>query len=126
MYVKKENKVVPILYFSIAGLAFIFSIICFTMSTDLPWWSYSFNEYYGGDAYTGIQNVGVDISDNVIEVGYLLRDFAGMSTTSVGFILMIVACVLVTLGIKGILPVKYEKVEETKKVDTATSVQSEN
>ena len=68
MFVKKGSKLVAILYFVIAILALIFAIICFKSYSDyLPTssWAYTFYEYYGGDAYTGIQHACADVSENV-------------------------------------------------------------
>ena len=127
MYVKKENIVAPILYLSIAGIALIFAIICFSMKTDYPYWVYSINEYYNGDAYTGIQNVGFDISQNVRELGNVVRDFSKISTSCSGFILLIVSFVLATLGIKGLLPTKYIKIEEKKEeLNTVAETETQN
>ena len=37
--------------------------------------NYTYNESYGGDAYTGIQNAAADTSNNVKNIGYMLEEF---------------------------------------------------
>ena len=121
MFVKKESKLVTILYFVIAILALIFAITCFegySYYLSSSSWEYSYYAYYGGDAYTGIQHACVDVSDNVVQVGYLLRDTAyllrggiGYISDCIGYILMVASLVFATLGIKSLKPVTYIEVK---------------
>ncbi|MBR3804694.1 MAG: hypothetical protein IKJ14_05065 [Clostridia bacterium] len=111
MYEKRQNKIVAILYFSIAFIALVFSIILFVSITDnaglqrYPW-----KETYGGDAYTGMQNGIVDVAYNV---NYMALDLFEAITTSMGFALLIISFIFVVFGIKCFFPAKYVKIEET-------------
>ena len=98
-----SEKLTKWLYFGIAGISLIFAIVCFAMSGLKGSFEYSYNEYYGGDAYTGIQNVGVDVSRNVREVGKILIDFSTQLTTCFGFVLFVVALIFAVKGIKCII-----------------------
>ncbi|MBO5925778.1 MAG: hypothetical protein J6Q52_05945 [Clostridia bacterium] len=128
MFVKKGSKLVAILYFVIAILALIFAIECFEgYGKYLPSssWEYTNYEYYGGDAYTGIQHACTDISDNVVLVGYHLRHMAHLLSDCIGHILIVASLVFVTLGIKSLKPVTYIEVK-TDNIVNEENKQSEN
>ena len=135
MFVKKESKLVTILYFVIAILALIFAICCFIPDVigDVfpPETGYTSYEFYGGDAYTGIQHACADISNNVYYLGhsffwsfYGIKGIIGLFDC-IGYILMVSSLVFATLGIKSLKPATYIEVK-TDNIVNEENKQSEN
>ena len=71
--------------------------------TDVFWCgkSYVSHEYYGGDAYTGIQNAAADTANNIGELGYLISDIANMAFFFVGLFLIGLGLFLLGKAIYG-------------------------
>ena len=66
-------------------VAIILAIVIFTMDIG----SYESNEYYGGDAYTGIQQAAAQTANNVQEVGKMLRFGIGSIVMLHGLVLLL-------------------------------------
>jgi len=117
----KNNKTLSKLFFAVAFLAVALSALLFFMSTEVSIPSYSVHtsyEYYGGDAYTGIQQAAADTSRNVANLISTCR--SGLESVvkaiyiSVAFVLVALAGLFVTLGVKHKLVANEAKLEESK------------
>ena len=64
----------------IAVLGIIFAIICFNLSSG----GYEWNETYGGDAYTGIQNAAAQTANNVSTLNQNIKNISGYAFLMVG------------------------------------------
>lgn len=93
------NKTRSIFFTIVGALSIILSIVCFTKEIS----SGALHSYYGGDAYTGIQNAAADTSKNVVELSKIAK-------TGFGSILLIAGLAFVGFG----LTTPVLKVEETK------------
>ena len=100
---KKKRK--KILTFKIVCLAFMeliglltlfFAVMTFTGYHDsFPTFDRPSYEYYGGDAYTGIQNSTVDSANNIAEMGDLLKNLIYDFSFTMGAILLIIGFLIV-------------------------------
>jgi len=92
----KTKFFLGIAFCGIAVIALIFSIVCFS---GLNTASYSSFKYYGGDAYTGIQQAAAVTGNNVFAL------LGNLSTIS-GLAFILSALILGTIGIYFVLEAK--------------------
>lgn len=83
-----EQKARSIVLIIVGIIAIGLSIKCYSID-DLD---YETNSYYGGDAYTGIQNAAATTSKNV-------KDLAGIVQFGFGSILLVMGLTLVGVGL---------------------------
>ena len=88
---EKETKskilCVVTVVFIVLGLIMSIMGIASTFTCDDYRTSY---EYYGGDAYTGIQQAAADTSKNLCEIGNMLENFFNVTYIFVGILLVTV------------------------------------
>jgi len=96
----KTKFFLGIAFCGIAVIALIFSIVCFS---GLNTASYSSFKYYGGDAYTGIQQAAAVTGNNVFAL------LGNLSTIS-GLAFILSALILGTIGIYFVLEAKTNKI----------------
>lgn len=83
------NNLIRKIGFAVSGLAsLILGIVCYCLDAGL----YEYNERYGGDAYTGIQNAAARTARNV-------SDLAGICKFGLGSILLIAGIVLIICAV---------------------------
>ena len=99
---KSENNsknLLATLFIIIAIISFIFAIVCFNMKTEATTQaSKEWDEYYGGDAYTGIQHAAAQTANNVMYLDENVRALSECITTIAGFVFIIVSLVFASLG----------------------------
>lgn len=93
------NKTRSIVFTVVGAVSFFLSIVCFTQEVS----SGASHSYYGGDAYTGIQNAAADTSKNVVELSKIAK-------TGFGSILLVAGLAFIGFG----LTTPVVKVTETK------------
>ncbi len=69
-------------------ISLILAIVCFTRETG----SYEYNEIYGGDAYTGIQNAAAQSANNVLCLNRIVK-------TGFGSVLLVCGGVLIAAAL---------------------------
>lgn len=90
----------------VAGIASIgMSVVCFNKDTG----TYVGWQFYGGDAYTGIQHASADTGQNV-------KDLAEICRFGFGSVLLVGGIALVASGI----PERKKKVTDTVEKETTT------
>ena len=96
-----KDKIIGIMFILIAILAIIFSIVCFSLDIgDFEW-----NETYGGDAYTGIQNAAARSANNVRLLTKAVNKISGM-------IFIIVGLTFASLGLNKLITNEKKAVVE--------------
>ena len=101
---KKNMKSICLM--AIGALAILLSIVCFAKDDGVR----EGNEYYGGDAYTGIQHAAAHTANNV-------QKLADIERFGFGSILLIAGCTLLVMGMP-------EKKEELNAENQAASVET--
>ena len=100
---KKEAKIMKIVKIVFSALLICIGIVCFIFSTRIwsSWYSGTtvMDKYYGGDAYTGIQNACADIANNVNALGNLVDSLGYNIIHGMKFLLMTISFVLAVVGI---------------------------
>ena len=76
-----KNTLLGRAFIAIALVSLIFAIVCFTMESGYETW----DEKYGGDAYTGIQNAAADTACNVVDTNNIIKTIGGFAFIIVGF-----------------------------------------
>ena len=117
-----EQKARSIVLIIVGIIAIGLSIKCYSID-DLD---YETNSYYGGDAYTGIQNAAATTSKNV-------KELAGIVQFGFGSILLVMGLTLVGVGLttpvgkrEDIAVSTPEDKEEAPKVETPVEVPVES
>ncbi|MBE7061340.1 MAG: SHOCT domain-containing protein [Clostridiales bacterium] len=87
-----KKQVLGLVFVIIAFISLIFAIVCFSMYCG----KYTFYEYYGGDAYTGIQQAAADTSYNVL-IGNQNSAVMG------GFFFLLVSFTFTSIGIINLI-----------------------
>ncbi len=96
---KKAEFVIKII---VSALFFILGlvVICIPMSGEFSYsYDHTFEETYGGDAYTGIQNACADISRNVMRLGRIFEKAANWFFASLGIILVLISIYLLATAV---------------------------
>lgn len=96
----KKLKIVFLVLLEIIGIvALFFSITTFSGYLDsFPTFMRPDYEYYGGDAYTGIQNSTADVAENVAEAGDILKNLIYDFSYTMGGTLLIVALLILLVA----------------------------
>lgn len=100
--------------FILVGIVSIgLSICCFNADTG----QYVGENYYGGDAYTGIQHAAAETGQNV-------QDLAKLTANGFGSILLVSGLALIVVGIPSSIGKRKENIETTPQ--TAEGTETEN
>ena len=100
-----NRKLLSIILAIVGIVAVILGIVCFCSDSG----NNEYNEYYGGDAYTGIQNAAAQTARNVKDLGNIVK-------VGFGSVLLVAGFALAGCGICGLIPEK--KTEQTAPVET--------
>jgi len=80
-------------------LSLFFAVTTFKGYTDsFPIYERSSYEYYGGDAYTGIQHATVDVSKNIAESGDILKNYVYDFSYTMGGLLLIIGLLIIIVS----------------------------
>lgn len=103
------KKKIGLIAVGIISILFAFNV----MSMDAG--SYESNEYYGGDAYTGIQQASAQAANNV-------QDLANITKRGFGFILMVMGSTLIVCGVfEGDEVVRFKQSGNTTATESGSS-----
>lgn len=80
------KKIAAILFVIVGILSICLAISAYDMSTG----NYEYNESYGGDAYTGIQNAAAQGANNTIKVAEAITFASGSVLLVAGFAMIVV------------------------------------
>jgi len=96
----KNAKIIILIFIELIGLlAIFFSIYLFNGYLDsFPTFNRPEYEYYGGDAYTGIQNSASDTANNVAEAGDLIKNLIYDVSFAFGGLFLIIGLLILTCG----------------------------
>lgn len=98
---KLSEKILCAAFLIIAIVSLVFAICCFGSST--PSGRTAVHEYYGGDAYTGIQNASADAATNVYYAG---KAIAQIIINFGGYFFIIVALTFASLSVSKLIQFK--------------------
>ena len=102
----------------ICALATLIAIVAFTQDFNYYAPAALDYEYYGGDAYTGIQHATIDTARHIRMLGYLCEDFFCFVAMIIGFSASILSLASITLLIIDICKLtKLCKEENNEKND---------
>ena len=108
----KRKQLIAVAFLFIAVLSLIFAFVCFGLNMGNDNGATVDKEYYGGDAYTGMQQASAQAANNAYFASLNLYRFGkGVSTIS-GMAFIIVSLVFGTLGSVEMLELKSEKEKE--------------
>lgn len=105
------------MFFVIALVALALTITCFVLTEDVYVdssfsTSYTYQETYGGDAYTGMQNASANAANNVRALYSLSRDGYNQICTDIllvaSFAFLISTLIFIVLGVKKLLEAMVE------------------
>lgn len=102
------KKILALAFIAIAILSLVFAIVCFTIDDGGSRGSTESNKYYGGDAYTGIQNAAAQTASNVYYVNSNIQALTSCVKTVSGLAFALTALVFGALG--------FVKLQELKTV----------
>jgi len=96
----KKVKITFLILLELIGIVTLFfSITTFNGYLDsFPTFMRPDYEYYGGDAYTGIQNSTVDVAENVAEVGDILKNLIYDFSYTMGGTLLVAALIILLIA----------------------------
>lgn len=95
----KSKRVTGFFLLVAAIVSVIFGIVCFNSYPSSVTIKYVEYEYYGGDAYTGIQNAAADTANNVKANDATVRSTYYMIAKGFGFALILSGIVLFGCGV---------------------------
>lgn len=98
-----SRKFLGVMFLIIAGISLVFAISCFRLETDEMRGDIEWNESYGGDAYTGIQNAAAQTANNTYYVGLNISNFAKCVTTMGGFLFTVISFLFASLGVAKLI-----------------------
>ena len=106
-----RNKNYPRMGICCGILSVIFAIIIFTGSgtnvKDMDTGTHTSYSYYGGDAYTGIQQAAADTSRNVQSLASIVKTgFQSLSGSGMGYLLLIIGIWLITYSLHALNEMK--------------------
>lgn len=99
-----RNKFFPLMGICCGVLAIIFAIIVFSGGGSkvggMDTGTYTKYNYYGGDAYTGIQQAAADTARNVQSLSQIVRSgFQGVSGSGLGYLLLVLGIALIAFSL---------------------------
>ena len=99
-----RNRLFPLIGIGCGILAIIFAVIVFSGGGsgvgDMDTGTYTSYNYYGGDAYTGIQQAAADTARNVQALSRIVRTgFKGVSGAGLGYLLLIAGFALIVYSL---------------------------
>ncbi len=95
----KNLKKIKIVFLTIAGVISLLSLyfsyyMFFGYMDSFPTFEKPQYEYYGGDAYTGMQNATVDAANNIAEMGDILKNYIYDFAFGMGALFLIIGVLL--------------------------------
>ena len=101
---QKKTMFQTIAYLTIGALCIIFAIVCISDTFYYHgFYTHVSYEYYGGDAYTGIQQAVADTANNVAEAGSNLALQLDAIFEVIGYIFIVMGLLLIANGINGLI-----------------------
>lgn len=100
-YIKiKRTKIFFLILAELIGLLTIFfAIATFAGYYDsFPTYRRPSYEYYGGDAYTGIQNATADSANNIAEMGDILKNYIYDFSYTMGGLLLVIGLLVILIS----------------------------
>lgn len=101
--VKSNKQFLGIAFIVVAGISFILALAASTLSVG----SSEYNQSYGGDAYTGIQNAAAQTATNLVYTNEIIKHIAFG-------VFIILGSILAIIGIYFILESQKENAEAQK------------
>ncbi len=103
----KRSKVYPVLGILTGVAGIVFAIVLLTGGgsdlNGLSTGTYTSYNYYGGDAYTGIQQAVADTSRNVQALARIAKaGFQGQSGAGTAFLLLVMGLALIVFSLRAI------------------------
>ena len=114
---KKTERIMAFAMCGIAALCLIFAIVCFAAPVGGLVGCAVYDETYGGDAYTGIQNAAAQTATNVYYLGRNLENFAVIVKLIGGFSFIIAALTFAVQGVSKLIACKSEVVTVNPEVN---------
>ncbi len=100
------------------GIATILFAVINSAVGDPGYFEYTSYEYYGGDAYSGMQQASADASNNARNIGYLAQDIAARLAA----ILIVIGVLILLAGIYACKVAKLQVcVPNSIEIDTLVS-----
>ena len=91
----------------LAGItSIVFAILCFTYHSGVYGTTFTKYAYYGGDAYTGIQQAAADTARNIHTLNYNMNNFLEQICKCFGFLLLVIGILVILYGIGKIFEKK--------------------
>ncbi len=96
----KTFKLICLCFLELIGiLSLFFAVTTFTGYYDsFPIYEKASYEYYGGDAYTGIQHATVDATNNIAEAGDILKNYVYDFSYTMGGLFLIVGLLIIIVS----------------------------
>ncbi len=105
----KTFKIIALIFAEVLGLlSLFFAVTTFTGYNDsFPTYKKPSYEYYGGDAYSGIQHAGVDAANNIAEAGDLIKNYIYDFSYTFGAILLIAGLLIIVVSTFQLIKTVY-------------------
>ena len=100
------KKILGIILLAVAVLSLLFALVCFAMEPDNISGSIESKYFYGGDAYTGIQNAAAQAATNAKYINYNLVALINMIATIAGFAFVLISVLCGGLGVLNLISAK--------------------
>ena len=109
-----ENSKKKVLQIVVGVISIIFAVLCFVLQGDFDTGSLVSDKYYGGDAYTGIQQAAAATARNVYYLSKNIESLSKAIMMGFGFLLIVIGLVSI---FKGVLIPSNKKKEENIEVN---------
>ena len=121
-----RSKLFPFIGIGCGILAIIFAIVVFSGGgggvSNMDTGTYTSYNYYGGDAYTGIQQAAADTARNVQSLARIVRTgFQGVSGAGLGYLLLIIGFALIVYSLHTLNEIKARDRFEAQVLAALTS-----
>jgi hypothetical protein len=115
MKTKLNEKILSLGLIAVSILSIIFAILCWSNSVGFYEGAHVEKKFYGGDAYTGIQQAAAVTANNITVLSENLAIHAELMFDCMGYFLFVVGATLMVLGVvKAIDSFKKEKIIESQ------------
>jgi len=108
-----ENSKKKVFQIVVGVISIVFAILCFVLQPDLYEGSIVSDQYYGGDAYTGIQHAAAATARNVYYLNQNITELSKVIMMAFGFLFIIVGISSIFKGVLTGCNKNKEKVVET-------------
>lgn len=112
------DYIVPMGVMLVGIASIVFAILCFTYRAYGNYLGYTSYQYYGGDAYTGIQHAAADTANNVSQLMNGMENLVEDLQMTGGFFLIIVGALLLVFGLSKFIKVFKKNKENQVIVET--------